>query len=777
MDLNKFSTPLSFLLIIVAVYAAIHSIMPHNVSKNAVLDSDFNMGNAYGHIEAMASVPHFVGTEAHKATREYILAQLEEMGLPAQVQDSFPQTIGINKKWSGAVQTKNIMAKIPGKGSSKALLLLSHYDSAVHSAVGASDDASGVAVILETVRMYLATGKQPKNDIIILFTDAEEIGLLGASVFVNEHPWAKEVGLVLNFEARGSGGPSYMLLETNGGNKNLIEHFKAANTAYPVANSLVYSIYKMLPNDTDLTVFREDGDIDGFNFAFIDDHYDYHTAQDTPGRLDANTLAHQATYLWPLLNYFSGADLDTVKSKEESVYVTLPYIGMVSYPFSWVLPMALGLAVLFLMVIVMGILKGKLQVRRIFIGFLPIFIFLIISGLVAYFGWQLLELVYPRYTDILHGFTYNGHWYIAAFISLTIALGFPIYSRYVKNYPLENLFVAPFFLWLVINILLSFYLPGAGFFSIAIIIGSMYLAVYVFWEQLSYRLLWFSLLSIPVLFVFVPLIVMFPVALGLDMLFIGTVLTALVFMILLPVLSGFAPGKMGILFVLTSALLFIGADLNSDYTINRKKPNSLIYVLDADQDKAYWASYDNELDDYTDQVLGPEPNKGPYDSLTASSKYNSKIQWHVETAPKTIVQPTVKIWGDTIMGNNRKLNFTIAPQRSANRIDLFTEHPVVFNKILINGKTYPMAKNNSYVLKTTEKRNQLISYYLTDNRERLNVEIVLEKNQVPDLILYEVSYDLLESMQFNLTPRADYMMPKPFVINDAIIVKKRLMFN
>jgi hypothetical protein len=28
----------------------------------------------------------------------------------------------------------------------------------------------------------------------------------------------KEVGLVLNFEARGTSGPSYMLMETNGGN-------------------------------------------------------------------------------------------------------------------------------------------------------------------------------------------------------------------------------------------------------------------------------------------------------------------------------------------------------------------------------------------------------------------------------------------------------------------------------------------------------------------------------------------------------------------------------
>src|SRR5690606_41665902 len=65
-------------------------------------------------------------------------------------------------------------------------------------------------------------------------SDAEELGLLGAQLFVNKHPWAKDVGLVLNFEARGSGGPSYMLLETNNGNKKLVETFEKSGVEFPV---------------------------------------------------------------------------------------------------------------------------------------------------------------------------------------------------------------------------------------------------------------------------------------------------------------------------------------------------------------------------------------------------------------------------------------------------------------------------------------------------------------------------------------------------------------
>src|SRR5690606_25726243 len=108
---------------------------------------------------------------------------------------------------------------------------------------------------------------------------------------------------------RGTGGPSYMLMEVNKGNAAMIKGFSTAGLSYPATNSLMYSIYKMLPNDTDLTVFREGGNIQGFNFAFIDDHFNYHTIQDDVNHLDVHSLTHQGTYLMPLLKHFGDADL------------------------------------------------------------------------------------------------------------------------------------------------------------------------------------------------------------------------------------------------------------------------------------------------------------------------------------------------------------------------------------------------------------------------------------------------------------------------------------
>jgi len=322
--------------------------------------------------------------------------ELQKLGLETSLQEGYTLS-----DWGNLVKSKNILARIKGTNNSKALLLLSHYDSAPHSySHGASDAGSGVATILEGVRTFLYNKTPHKNDVIILFSDAEELGLNGAALFVTQHQWAKEIGLVLNFEARGTSGPSYMLMETNKGNAGLVKEFAAAKTPCPASNSLMYSIYKMLPNDTDLTVFREQGNIQGFNFAFIDDHYNYHTAQDDIHHLNKNTLAHQGTYLMPLLNYFSNTDLNSTQTSDDDVYFTIPY-SFIHYPFSWVMPMTIIAFILLIVFIFFGIGKRLISIQEVGKGFIPLLSAVITSGLVTFFGWKALLQIYPQYNGFI----------------------------------------------------------------------------------------------------------------------------------------------------------------------------------------------------------------------------------------------------------------------------------------------------------------------------------------------------------------------------------------
>ncbi|KAG1652292.1 Endoplasmic reticulum metallopeptidase 1 [Nymphon striatum] len=341
--MKRSSAVFTLLIIVLAIYWSFHSLMPTYKSDQSIEKTAFSTDRALEHVKQVSLKPHGVGFPAHQEVREYIVAQLENMGLETSIQEGY--TAG---DWGNLSKAINVLARIK-----------------------ASDAGSGVATILEGIRAFLASNPSPKNDIIILITDAEELGLNGADLFVKEHPWKKDVGLVLNFEARGSGGPGYMLIETNRGNSNLIKEFTKANPKYPVANSLAYSIYKMLPNDTDLTVFREDGDIEGFNFAFIDDHFDYHTAKDTYERLDKNTMAHQGSYLMPLLQHFSNTDLTNLKSLNDSIYFNVPFFNLISYPFEWIWPM-FGLAVLcFVILLIFGFKRKRLNTIEVGKGFLP----------------------------------------------------------------------------------------------------------------------------------------------------------------------------------------------------------------------------------------------------------------------------------------------------------------------------------------------------------------------------------------------------------------------
>ncbi|MCB0375426.1 MAG: M28 family peptidase, partial [Sinomicrobium sp.] len=460
--MKRYSPIISLLLILGGIYWTFYSLMPQNYSKENTPPDQFAAERALTHVRTMSRQPHYAGSPYHKEVQKYIVEEFEKLGLYTQLQEGYTFD-----KWKTLSTPQNIITRIKGTGNGEAVLLLAHYDSSPHSSLGASDDASGTATIMEGVRAFIASSLKPKNDIIILISDAEELGLSGAELFVKKHPWAKDVRVILNFEARGSGGPSYMFIETNGGNAKMVAAFKKADVKFPAATSLAYSIYKMLPNDTDLTVFREEADINGFNFAFIDDHFDYHTVRDSYENLDKNTLEHQGAYLMPLLHYFAYADLNDLKSIEDDVYFNTP-LGLYSYPFTWVLPLFILALILFGYLLYLGFKTNRLSVRTIMAGFAIFIVTLIFAPAVTYYGWQALLKIYPQYNEILHGFPYNGHWYIAAFIVFTLGVCFTGYSWFKSREHLASYTVAPLFIWLIINGGIALYLKGAAFFIIPV---------------------------------------------------------------------------------------------------------------------------------------------------------------------------------------------------------------------------------------------------------------------------------------------------------------------
>lgn len=760
-DYSSILAALFILVILGLIYA---TMMPQWTSDDDGPLSEFSAKRALAQVEAISKKPHFVGSENHESVANYLVKELQKMGLETSIQEGYTLS-----DWGNLAKSKNILARIKGTNNSKALLLLSHYDSAPHSSsLGASDAGSGVATILESVRAFVYNKKQHKNDIIIMFSDAEELGLNGAALFVTQHNWAKEVGLLLNFEARGTSGPSYMLMETNKGNAGLVKEFAAAKVTYPVSNSLMYSIYKILPNDTDLTVFRKYGNIQGYNFAFIDDHFNYHSAQDDLNHLNKNTLAHQGAYLMPLLNYFSNANLNATQTTNDDVYFTIPF-NFVSYSFGWVLPMVIIALILFLIILFVGIAKRILTVQEIIKGFIPFLGSIIVSGLITFLGWKGLLMIYPQYNDLLNGFTYNGHAYIAAFVLLSLAICFAFYQRFSAKKVTKNHYVAPLFIWIIINGFLAFSLKGAGFLIIPVYFGLYLFASFIITQKSHKRLN--LVLSIPALIIIAPFIQMFPIGLGLKVLFGSAFLTVLAFGLLLPVFGAFAKKrKWAIVFFVLAMGFFAKAHYESGYEFGKAKSNSLLYIYNADSHKASWATYDTNLDSWTKGYLGGNPKDAK--SLNENplySKYNSGFTYAATAPIVKITGPIIEFLQDSAVGNQRYLKIRISPNRKVNRYDIFADKKMVFYNFKANGVSALGQKGSKF----ERKGKKLLSYYVVDNLP-LEMQFSINSTSIFDMELMESSFDLMHNPLFSMAKREDWMMPTPFVLNDAVVIKQKI---
>ena len=769
---QNLTTVISLLLIFSTCFFALNRTIPRAKISDDVPTDEFSVNRALDHLKIIAARPHYVSSAYHEKVEEYLVSELQKLGLEVEIQEE--EVLG--KKSFAGTRVRNILTRIEGREEGKALLLLSHYDSELHTSFGASDAGSGVVTILESIRAFLVQGKQPKNDIIVLISDAEELGLLGAQAFVDKHRWSEDVGLVLNFEARGSGGPGLMFVETNQGNERLIHAFDEARTSHPFSNSLFYSIYKLLPNDTDLTVFRQYANIQGYNFAFIDDHFDYHTSQDSYERLDRNTLQHQGSYLIPLLTYFSSADLTDLTSETDLIFFNFPGLGMVSYPFSWGLPMNIIGAVLLVLLVIWGVKKKKLDLKEIGLGFVPLLIVLPVIGLASFYGWRLVVALHPGYLDIGQGFTYNGHMYIVAFVSLAIWFTLWIYLKNLKKRSPTNLYIAPLFFWLLINFAIAWALPGAGFFLILFFTGIVVLALFMIYPEDSRpKVILSTLVCLPMLLLVVPMIELFPIALGLRLVLISSLISSLLLLLLIPVLSTFEGiGNLNKLFLITSILTFISASFSSGFNGEDKKPDSILYVRNDESSQGYWGSRDREPDTFTQQFLGTDPSKGRIPDSYLQESGISRFSLYTGAKSIDLTPTDVQILKDTLVSNRRHLQVKVRPKRRVNRIDFRLQEETRVYALEVQGQQAAL-RDGATFFKNAGDHRELFRYFFANPEDSLVFSYSVPEGDDPSLFLLEISYDFFENDEIQrikpgLRPREEDLMEKSYSsLTDAIV--------
>jgi hypothetical protein len=268
--------------------------------------------------------PHPIGSAANRAVRERIILHLVARGYQPEIQRRF--VCSAFRRYCGEVE--NVLARLEGSDASGAVLLNSHYDTQP-ATPGASDPMAGVAALLEIARA-MRDAPPPRQSVIFLFNDGEEAGLLGATAFVEHHPWARDVRAVVNLDARGSRGPS-LLASTIGDDRRLVRHY-AARAPHPAGSSLLPTLISLLPNQNDLTVFERLG-VPGALVGYLGGFRNYHSATDTLANTDPGSLQQHGE---TALAVVSGLADDDLSDPETGRVVFFPLAGTVAWwPEGW----------------------------------------------------------------------------------------------------------------------------------------------------------------------------------------------------------------------------------------------------------------------------------------------------------------------------------------------------------------------------------------------------------------------------------------------------------
>ncbi|WML30317.1 M28 family peptidase [Neobacillus sp. OS1-32] len=527
-----FSVFIIFILLLVIWISLLQFQTPKVITVESTETDQFSAERAMSYLKKFAVKPHPLGSKEHDRVRDYLMKILRDLGTSPEIQS----VDGISQKWGIEYEGKieNIVARIPGKDSTKAIMISSHYDS-VENSPGASDAGSGVSAILETVRVI--TQFSPlKNDLIILITDGEEDGLLGARAFVELHPWAKEVGLVFNFDARGNTGPS-ILFETNEGNERLITEFKKA-APNPVAHSFLYDIYKILPNDTDFTIFKSAG-MYGLNFGLVQGLYSYHTPEDKVENMDINSLQHNGENMVHLVQHFGNMNL-VAKKDGNKIFFNVFGEKMILYSEKLVIPFMIVAILIFLLSFIHGYKLKKLSFGNTSKGFI---VFAITFFLAFYFGkalWFLIRVIFHDYSWTIEANPSISIQFFACFILFLLMFIGVLYHLASKKMKEHNFTMGVHFGWLILVIITSTLYKGSSYiFLWPFLFGLIGLNIQMRMknEKVFKNLTIQIIFAIPLLLIMVPVIYLVYILLTLEKSGILLALISLVGTYLLPILN------------------------------------------------------------------------------------------------------------------------------------------------------------------------------------------------------------------------------------------------
>ena len=340
----------------------------------------FSAERVVNDIEVISKEHHSVAHPEERAkVREYLVERLEGLGADTVQIFRYDSLVGPqNKHVVYTFDAYDVLAEFPPLQASQDttyMMFVAHYDSRYSQPVlkdtvwsyGAADDGYGVGVTLETVSQALKFRDQWKQGIKVLFTDAEEVGMMGMkAIWENDRQVFDNVGFMINIEARGPWGPA-LLFEACPGNEKVMELYDDA-AKYPYTYSLTTVVYSFMPNFTDFTIVKDS--IPGLNFSTIADVNHYHTDLDNFSNVSAKSIQHYGAQILPITKtYLTGeqyADKNSLRADSDATNFTIPLLGLFNFSKTGYLIINVAIFLLFLLVFALEGVRGRIKAAKVF---------------------------------------------------------------------------------------------------------------------------------------------------------------------------------------------------------------------------------------------------------------------------------------------------------------------------------------------------------------------------------------------------------------------------
>ncbi|WP_194853054.1 M20/M25/M40 family metallo-hydrolase [Nocardia sp. SYP-A9097] len=653
---------LAFAVLLAVVVATAWQGQPHGYLGESAAPEVFSAGRALRTVEEIARAPHPVGTAEHDRVRDHLAGELRKLGLETEIREGVGRWPGDFKPDSaGLGRVANIVGTLKGTNPTGTVYLVAHYDS-VPSGPGANDDGVAVAAILEAVRALRDSENGLRNNVVALFTDGEEPGLLGAESFVAAGDYDRNA-VVINHDARGAGGPALLwrITRPDGGLIGV-----AKDAPHPDTDSTTTALAGAgVSSTTDFVAFDKAG-LPVLDWAYAGRSAYYHNPKDEPGQVDLATVQQLGENTLALARDFGERDLADTSNRSNPAYFALPFGVLVVVP-AWVI---IALAVLSLLIVGWVIRQVRRNGETTVKGVIGSTAVILAGALVAvgatYGWWWLVQRIRPEYRAWPVD-PYRPEFFQTAVLVLTVCV-------LTAGYALARRLFGP--TGAAIGLVTGVSVAGAGVTAYSpaaaqiLVIPATAAAIGVastFLVPDRWRLVTLTVFLLPA-----ALLLGGSTWPGLQAglmtaPFTAVPLVALLGGLLLLTLLRSWPQRRGwtipaLALVLTLVLTAVGLAVDR-FDVEHPRVTQVAYALDADHHAAQWLSV-LPPDDWTRTFLSGNAPGAPYSALFPSSVSSGRAE------VENLSAPIAEILSDTTASGQRTIRLRLRSTRAATRIDL-----------------------------------------------------------------------------------------------------------